>query len=62
MSKRKLDEDDLVALQTEIEIIKQIDHPNVVKVLDVQEDDKYVYIVMEMLKGGELFDHICKKE
>ena len=43
-----------MALQTEIEIIKQIDHPNVVKVLDVQEDDKYVYIVMEMLKGGEV--------
>jgi len=31
-------------------------------VLDVQEDDKYIYIVMELLKGGELFEHICEKE
>jgi serine/threonine protein kinase len=37
-----------------VEIIKQIDHPNVVKVWQIAEDDKYIYMVMEMLKGGDV--------
>lgn len=42
--------------------MKQIDHPNVVKLYDIFEDEKYLYIVMELLQGGELFDQILKKE
>jgi calcium-dependent protein kinase len=38
----------------EIDIMKQIDHPNVVKLLDTYEDDKYIYLILEMLKGGEV--------
>lgn len=62
ISKRKLSEEDKVQLQNEIEIMKQIDHPNIVKLAAVAEDEKYMYIVMELLQGGELFDQICKKE
>ena len=31
-----------------------MDHPNIVKMYDIFEDDKYIYIVMEMLAGGEV--------
>lgn len=43
-------------MQTEIDIMKQIDHPNVVKLLDTYEDDKYIYLILEMLKGGEVIN------
>jgi serine/threonine protein kinase len=41
-------------MQNEIEIMKFIDHPNIVKVFAIAEDEKYIYIVMEMLRGGEV--------
>lgn len=34
--------------------MKQVDHPNIVKLYDIFEDDKYLYIVMELLGGGEV--------
>ena len=34
--------------------MKQVQHPNIVKMHDIFEDEKYVYIVMEMLSGGEV--------
>jgi serine/threonine protein kinase len=34
--------------------MKQIDHPNIVKLAAVAEDEKYMYIVMELLQGGEV--------
>jgi serine/threonine protein kinase len=60
--RRKLSEEDRAALGNEIDILKQVDHPNIVKCYDIYEDEKYIYIVMELLQGGELFDQILKKE
>jgi calcium-dependent protein kinase len=57
-----LSEEDRAALGNEIDILKQVDHPNIVKCYDIYEDEKYIYIVMELLQGGELFDQILKKE
>jgi len=54
--RRKLTEEDKVGLQNEIDILKQVDHPNIVKLFDIYEDDKYFFLVMELMQGGELFD------
>eukprot|EP00354_Favella_ehrenbergii_P001237 CAMPEP_0170471980 /NCGR_PEP_ID=MMETSP0123-20130129/14092_1 /TAXON_ID=182087 /ORGANISM="Favella ehrenbergii, Strain Fehren 1" /LENGTH=138 /DNA_ID=CAMNT_0010739955 /DNA_START=60 /DNA_END=477 /DNA_ORIENTATION=- len=53
IAKRKLTEDDKVGLQNEIDILKQVDHPNIVKLFDIYEDDKYFFLVMELMQGGE---------
>jgi len=45
-------------LREEIEIIKLISHPNVVCMRETYETEKYMYIIMEQVKGGELFEHI----
>ena len=45
-------------LQHEIDILRRIDHPNVVKVYEYFEDEKCFYIAMEFCMGGELFDKI----
>ena len=52
--RRKLSEDDLVGLQNEIDILKQVDHPNIVKLFDIYEDEKYFFLVMELMRGGEV--------
>lgn len=52
--RRKLSEEDFIGLQTEIDIMKQVDHPNIVKMYSVFEDEKYLYLVMELLSGGEV--------
>lgn len=44
----------------EIELLRQLDHPNIVKIFEFFQDDKRFYIVTELLKGGELFDKIIK--
>jgi calcium/calmodulin-dependent protein kinase I len=62
LSKKKMSEEDKVAMQTEIDILKQIDHPNVVKLIDVFEDERHWCLVMELMEGGELFDQILEKE
>ena len=33
-------------------------HPNIVRLYDVIETDKYIGIILEYASGGELFDHI----
>ena len=40
-------EDDLEALEAEIEIIKSLDHPNIMKLHEVQEDEGHLYQVYE---------------
>ena len=45
----------------EAEILKQYDHPNVVKLIGVCAEKDPVYIIMEMLPGGSLLDFLRKK-
>ncbi len=44
-----------MGLQNEIEILKQVDHPNIVKLFEVFEDEHYHFLVMELMKGKEVF-------
>jgi calcium-dependent protein kinase len=42
----------------EIEMMKEMDHPNITQLYEVYQDDVNYYLVMELLSGGELFDYI----
>lgn len=50
------------ALIMETEIMKNLDHPNIVKLCEVMEDANCYYLVMELCTGGELFDFIVDNE
>eukprot|EP01121_Diplochlamys_sp_Union-15-3_P018022 TRINITY_DN6472_c0_g1_i4.p1 TRINITY_DN6472_c0_g1~~TRINITY_DN6472_c0_g1_i4.p1 ORF type:complete len:429 (-),score=74.81 TRINITY_DN6472_c0_g1_i4:74-1360(-) len=52
---------DLHLLQREIEIMKKLDHKNIIKLQEVFDEDNYLYLVMEIVVGGELFDEIVKR-
>ena len=45
----------------EIEVLIQMDHPNIIKLYEVYDDVKFVYLIMEECVGGELFDRIIEK-
>jgi calcium-dependent protein kinase len=49
---------DLTRLLEEVNILKSIDHPNIVKIFEVVQDSRCLNIVMEFCSGGELFDKI----
>jgi len=49
-------------LINEVEILKRLDHPNIIKIYEFYHDEKYFYIVTELCTGGELFKKIMKKK
>lgn len=49
-------------MQLEIRILKRLRHPNIVQLLEVIDQRDSIYLVMEYIDGGELFERIkCKK-
>ena len=51
----------LARLRVEIDICRRVDHPNIVRIHEVFEDDRMVYLVMDNMEGGELFDQIIAR-
>lgn len=47
--------------QDEIENMKKLDHPNIMAVYEIAQDDKFYYIVSQLCDGIELFDEIHKR-
>ena len=56
-----LNKEDLVRIEREIEILKRLKHPNVIKIHRIEEDDKKFYIIMEFCENGELFNRIVER-
>jgi serine/threonine protein kinase len=49
-------------MANEVEILLKIDHQNVIKLLDLFDAPEFLYLVMELATGGELFDRIVERE
>ena len=47
-------------LMREISTMKVLDHSNVVKLFDVMQSKKHIYMVLELVSGGEIFDKIVE--
>ena len=58
LPKSNIKESDLQKFRREINILMKTDHPNIIKLYEVFETNKYLYLIMEKCNGGELFDHI----
>jgi serine/threonine-protein kinase HSL1 (negative regulator of Swe1 kinase) len=51
----------LLGIEREIVIMKLIDHPNIMRLYDVWETSTELYLILEYVEGGELFDYLCKR-
>ena len=62
LRKERLDDFEIHRFTHEIEMLKRLDHPNIIKLYEFYEDDKRYYLVTELCTGGELFDELTKRE
>lgn len=62
IKKKALAEDERKKLKNEAEILRKMDHPNIIKLYEIFEDKKYYYIITEFLTGGELFEKITDED
>ena len=61
MDKSKISPSEQVRLSYEIDVLKNLSYPNILRLFDVFEDSKQIYLVTEFCSGGELFDEIISK-
>jgi calcium/calmodulin-dependent protein kinase I len=48
-------------LQTETEILRSVSHASIIRLEEMFETDDFLFLVMELVVGGELFDRIVEK-
>ena len=59
ISRKQIDHENLhSSLELERSILLQIDHPFIVKLVKTLKDERFIYFLMELVKGKELFDVI----
>jgi calcium-dependent protein kinase len=46
----------------EVTALKNLDHPNIIKLYEVYEDEGWIFLVQEFWEGGELFDYIADRD
>lgn len=51
----------LRSIEREIVIMKLIEHPNIMKLYDVWETSTELFLILEYVEGGELFEYLCNK-
>ena len=57
MAKKNMDKSDMELAKVEIDILKIGQHPNIIKLYDVFENENYIYIIMEYCSGGDLLSY-----
>ncbi|KAL2094741.1 hypothetical protein ACEWY4_009460 [Coilia grayii] len=58
IDKTQLNSSSLQKLFREVRIMKQLNHPNIVKLFEVIETERTLYLIMEYASGGEVFDYL----
>ena len=46
--------------RNEINIMSKCDHPNIIKLVEIYEDKRFIELIMEECHGGTLFDRLLK--
>ena len=53
--------DNMKKIKYETDLMKKLNHPNITKILEMFEDEKYFLIIMEYINGGNLFSFVKKR-
>lgn len=62
MHKGKMSTGDKSGAKREVDIMRKLHHPNIVQFLDFFDEGGQLFVILEYLEGGELFDRVLKKE
>ncbi|XP_011635255.1 serine/threonine-protein kinase SIK3-like isoform X2 [Pogonomyrmex barbatus] len=60
IDKTKLNEENLAKIFREVHIMKRLRHPHIIRLYQVMETEKMIYLVTEYAPGGEIFDHLVR--
>jgi calcium/calmodulin-dependent protein kinase I len=61
VTQRDLPERERAALMTEMQIMLKLSHAHILRAVDFFQDEDKLYMVVELARGGELFERIVKK-
>ena len=57
-----MNDEEIKNIHVEIMNLRKLDHPNILKLFEIFQDDQKFYIVTEKIKGCDLFDQIVDKK
>ncbi|XP_059812789.1 serine/threonine-protein kinase SIK3 homolog [Hypanus sabinus] len=58
VDKTQLEEENLKKIFREVQIMKMLRHPHIIRLYQVMETERMIYLVTEYASGGEIFDHL----
>ncbi|KAM6959086.1 serine/threonine-protein kinase SIK3 homolog [Aplochiton taeniatus] len=58
VDKTQLDDENLKKIFREVQIMKMLRHPHIIRLYQVMETERMIYLVTEYACGGEIFDHL----
>jgi len=61
LKKAAMTEKQIDRMRYEIETLKICQHPNIMRLFDIFENSDYIYLVLEYLSGGNLFEYLKEK-
>ena len=60
--KKKMSQHQQELLRNEVEILKSLDHPNILQLYEFSETEEFFFISTELCEGGELLDRIIESK
>ena len=62
VEKRDMDEDELTNLAREVEILRKVDHMNIVRYIETYDERDFIYLCMELINGTDLMQKVIDQE
>ena len=60
--KQEMNDEEIKNIHVEIMNLRKLDHPNILKLFEIFQDDQKFYVVTEKIEGCDLFDQIVEKK
>jgi len=48
-------------MKNELKILEDTSHPNIMRIYELLEDEKFYFIISEFIRYGELYDYVVKR-
>ena len=62
IAKEGCDEIYMKTVTNEISILRNLDHPHIIKLYEIYQDSHYIYMIIEYMQGGDLFSILQKRK